>query len=87
LGRHNEALTLAQAAVAVLDKALGPERQSTKDSASTCADALDELGRTDEAVRAARTLWADGSSGMIEKRRNFAGGRGRQTWRAIRPSW
>ena len=50
LGRNNEALTLAQAAVAVLDKALGPEHQSTKDSASTCADALDELGRTDEAV-------------------------------------
>jgi hypothetical protein len=62
LGRHNEALTLARAAVAVLDKALGPEHQSTKDSASTCADALDELGRY-------ALVWRQATRGVFKPQR------------------
>ena len=69
LGRHNEALTLAQAAVAMLDKALGPEHQSTKDSASTCADALDELGRYASTVVQRGTPWAENAAQVEEKKR------------------
>jgi tetratricopeptide (TPR) repeat protein len=48
-GQPTEALTLGQAAVAAHDKALGPNHPWTKDSARVPADALDALGRTEEA--------------------------------------
>jgi tetratricopeptide (TPR) repeat protein len=48
-GQPTEALTLGQAAVAAHDKALGRDHAWTKDSARITADALDALGRTEEA--------------------------------------
>jgi tetratricopeptide (TPR) repeat protein len=43
------ARSLAERALAISEKALGPEHAWTKDSARVTADALDALGRTEEA--------------------------------------
>ena len=48
-GQPTEALTLAQAAMAAHEKAVGPAHGLTKDSARVTADALDTLGRAEEA--------------------------------------
>jgi hypothetical protein len=48
-GRTQEALTIAQSALATHEAASGPNHSWTKDSASLTADALDALGRVDEA--------------------------------------
>jgi hypothetical protein len=45
-----EALFLAEATYAAHDKVLGRDHAWTKDSAHVTADALDALGRTDEAA-------------------------------------
>jgi len=52
-GAPTEALALGQTALAAHDKALGPTHPWTKDSSHVTADALDALGRTEEAT----TLW------------------------------
>jgi hypothetical protein len=44
-----EALVLGEAALTAHDKLLGRDHALTKDSAHTTADALDALGRTEEA--------------------------------------
>jgi len=44
-----EALALGQTALAAQDKVLGRDHNWTKDSARVTADALDALGRTEEA--------------------------------------
>jgi tetratricopeptide repeat protein len=44
-----EALTLAETALVAHEKALGRDHAWTKDSARVTADALDALGRTEEA--------------------------------------
>ena len=48
-GQPTEALTLGETALAAHDKALGRNHTRTKDSARVTADALDALGRTEEA--------------------------------------
>ena len=48
-GQPTEALTLGETALAAHDKALGRDHAWTKDSARVTADALDALGRTEEA--------------------------------------
>jgi hypothetical protein len=48
-GQPTEALTLGETALAAHDKVLGREHAWTKDSARVTADALDALGRTEEA--------------------------------------
>src|SRR5262249_2674824 len=48
-GAPAEALKLAETALAEHDKVLGPDHASTQDSAFVTADALDALGRTEEA--------------------------------------
>jgi tetratricopeptide (TPR) repeat protein len=48
-GQPTEALILAQTAMAAHDKVLGPNHPWTRDSARVTADALDALGRTEEA--------------------------------------
>jgi tetratricopeptide (TPR) repeat protein len=48
-GSPTEALTFGQAALTAHDKALGSDHRSTKDSARITADALDALGRIEEA--------------------------------------
>jgi len=48
-GQPTEALTLAETALAAHDKVLGRDHRWTKDSARATADALDALGRTEEA--------------------------------------
>ena len=49
MGRPTEALTLGETALAAHDKALGRDHAWTKDSARVTADALDALGRAEEA--------------------------------------
>jgi tetratricopeptide (TPR) repeat protein len=49
MGRFDEALMLGQAALDAHDHALGRGHSWTKDSARVTADALDALGRTEEA--------------------------------------
>ena len=49
IGRPAGALTLGENALAVHDKALGRDHSRTKDTARVTADALDALGRTEEA--------------------------------------
>jgi hypothetical protein len=44
-----EALALSQSALAAHDKVFGPKHSWTKDSARVTADALDALGRAEEA--------------------------------------
>ncbi len=51
-GQSAEALQLAQTALAVHEKASGPNHPWTQDSARVTADALDALGRADEAAAA-----------------------------------
>jgi len=48
-GRAAEALTVAQSALATHEVASGLKHPWTKDSARVTADALDALGRTEEA--------------------------------------
>ena len=48
-GQPTEALALGETALAAHDKALGRDHPWTKDSARVTADALDALGRTEEA--------------------------------------
>jgi Tetratricopeptide repeat len=48
-GQPTEALTLGETALAAHDKVLGRDHAWTKDSARVTADALDALGRTEEA--------------------------------------
>ena len=48
-GRASDALTFAQSALATHEAASGLNRPWTKDSARVTADALDALGRTEEA--------------------------------------
>jgi hypothetical protein len=48
-GQPTEALTLGDTALAAQDKVLGRDHAWTKDSARVSADALDALGRTEEA--------------------------------------
>jgi tetratricopeptide (TPR) repeat protein len=61
-GQPTEALTLAQTAMAAHDKVLGPNHPWTRDSARVTADALDALGRTEEA-KALREKYGVASSG------------------------
>jgi hypothetical protein len=49
MGRATEALTLGETALTAHEKVLGPDHPLTKDSARVTADALDALGRTEEA--------------------------------------
>ena len=49
IGPPAEALALGETALAAHDKVLGPDHAWTKDSARVTADALDALGRTEEA--------------------------------------
>jgi tetratricopeptide (TPR) repeat protein len=49
IGVPTEALTFGETALTAHDKVLGPGHASTKDSARVTADALDALGRTEEA--------------------------------------
>jgi hypothetical protein len=48
-GRASEGLTVAQSALAIHEAASGLNHPWTKDSARVTADALDALGRTEEA--------------------------------------
>ena len=48
-GEPTEAVGLSEAALAAHDKVLGRDHAWTKDSARVTADALDALGRTEEA--------------------------------------
>ena len=48
-GQPTEALSLGKTALAAHDKALGRDHAWTKDSARVTADALDALGRAEEA--------------------------------------
>ena len=61
MSRPTEALALGETALAAADKALGPDHAWTKDSARVTADALDALGRTEEA-RALREKYGVASS-------------------------
>jgi hypothetical protein len=49
VGHPTEALPLSETALAAHEKALGRDHAWTKDSARVTADALDALGRTEEA--------------------------------------
>jgi hypothetical protein len=49
MGCRNEAVSLGNTALNAQDKALGPDHAWTKDSARGTANALDALGRTEEA--------------------------------------
>jgi tetratricopeptide (TPR) repeat protein len=49
IGQPTEALALGQIALTAHDKALGRDHAWTKESARVTADALDALGRTEEA--------------------------------------
>jgi tetratricopeptide (TPR) repeat protein len=49
IGSVTEALAFSQSALAAHDKVLGPKHSWTKESAHVAADALDALGRTEEA--------------------------------------
>jgi hypothetical protein len=49
-GNPGEALSLSEAALAAHEKVLGQDHPWTKGSASVTADALDALGRADEAA-------------------------------------
>ena len=49
-GHSTEALALGDTALAACDKLLGRHRAWTKESARVTADALDALGRADEAA-------------------------------------
>jgi hypothetical protein len=49
IGHPTEALALGQSALAAHDKVLGRHHAWTKDSARITADALDALGRTEDA--------------------------------------
>jgi hypothetical protein len=49
-GAPSEALALSEAALAAHDKVLGADHPWTRESARVKADALDALGRTDEAA-------------------------------------
>jgi hypothetical protein len=55
-------LGLGQTALAALESALGPEHAWTKDAARVTADALDALGRADDAA-ALRARYALGQNG------------------------
>ena len=48
-GQRTEALALGETALAAHDKALGSDHAWTKDSARVTADALEALGRTEDA--------------------------------------
>ena len=48
-GRLVGARPLYERALAIFEKALGPDHAQTKDSARVTADALDALGRAEEA--------------------------------------
>jgi hypothetical protein len=48
-GQPTKALALGETALLVHDRALGPKHVFTANSASVTADALDALGRTEEA--------------------------------------
>ena len=48
-GQPTEALALGETALTAHDKVLGRDHPWTKDSARVTADALDALGRTEEA--------------------------------------
>jgi hypothetical protein len=50
IGGAAQALGLGETALAAHESALGPEHAWTKDSARVTAEALDSLGRTDEAT-------------------------------------
>jgi hypothetical protein len=49
IGSPTEALALGEKALANHNKALGPDHSRTKKSARVTGDALDALGRTEEA--------------------------------------
>jgi hypothetical protein len=49
-GNQTKALSLGETAYAAHEKALGRDHKWTKDSARVTADALDALGRTNEAA-------------------------------------
>jgi tetratricopeptide (TPR) repeat protein len=49
IGHSTQALTLGETALTAHDKAIGPNHPWTKDSARVTADALDALGRTEQA--------------------------------------
>jgi len=49
-GRAAEALAFAEAALAIQVASSGPNHRWTRDAATVTADALDELGRKDEAA-------------------------------------
>jgi hypothetical protein len=49
MGRATEALPLGETALTAHEKVLGRDHPWTKDSARVTADALDALGRTEEA--------------------------------------
>jgi hypothetical protein len=49
MGQPAQALALGQIALSAHDKSLGADHAWTKDSAGTTADALDALGRSEEA--------------------------------------
>jgi hypothetical protein len=49
-GRTAEAVTFAETALAIHEATSGPNHPWTKDSARVTADALDALGRSDEAA-------------------------------------
>ena len=61
-GRASDALTFAQSALATHEAASGLNRPWTKDSARVTADALDAVGRTEEA-KALRQKYGVTSSG------------------------
>ena len=60
-GNESEALPVAEAALAALDKALGREHAWTKDSARVTADALDALGRAEDAKALRERYGVEGS--------------------------
>ena len=61
-GRLVGARPLYERALAIFEKALGPDHAQTKDSARVTADALDAVGRTEEA-KALRQTYGVTSSG------------------------
>ena len=60
--RPREALSLAEGALAVHDAANGPNHLWTRDSARVTADALDALGRADEAAALRARYGLEGGS-------------------------
>ena len=60
--RPREALSLAEGALAVHETANGPHSPWTKDSARVTADALDTLGRADEAAALRARYGLEGGS-------------------------